>query len=133
LFHLFDVNGDGHIDFLELVEALNILVFGTTQQRYRFFFRLYDLHDHGYITRAELVKMFHAFLTGLSEEKVQQQVNVILSESDENHDAKISFEEFMKMARHPEVNLNATGGFNKNFAGVFGIRNDLPEFHDVHF
>jgi len=93
---MWDSRGDGHVDFLELVEGLNVIVYGSTTQKLQFYFSMYDLNDDGFITRGDLLKMCRAFLTHLNDSEIQAHVSGLLASFDDNHDSRISFAEFSR-------------------------------------
>ena len=54
MFKAFDANGDGFVDYAELVTGLSILCAGTTADKVRTIFSLYDLNGDGLISPQEL-------------------------------------------------------------------------------
>jgi Ca2+-binding EF-hand superfamily protein len=61
IFSFFDQDGDGRIDFSELVSGLSILCKGTREEKMYFAFRGYDIDGDGRISRDELRQMFKAY------------------------------------------------------------------------
>ena len=57
VFHSFDQDGNGQIDFREFLCALSIQQKGTPEQKLEWTFNLYDLDGSGYINREELLIM----------------------------------------------------------------------------
>jgi len=60
-FRFFDRDGDGVINFFDLVSGLSVLCKGTQEEKIIYAFKGYDLHDKGYVTRDELRKLFKAY------------------------------------------------------------------------
>lgn len=56
LFSLFDVNGDGMVDFTELSSGLSILCGGNRDDRIRAAFALYDFNGDGHISLEEMTQ-----------------------------------------------------------------------------
>jgi Ca2+-binding EF-hand superfamily protein len=56
LFSIFDVNGDGVIDFTELASGLSVLCGGTRDEKARAAFALYDYDGDGVITLEEMTR-----------------------------------------------------------------------------
>ena len=52
-FRIFDQNGDGVLDFHELIVSIAILKKGNVEERLRWAFNIYDIDGDGYITRWE--------------------------------------------------------------------------------
>jgi Ca2+-binding EF-hand superfamily protein len=50
-FRIFDQNGDGVLDFHELIVSMAILKKGDVNERLKWAFDIYDIDGNGYITR----------------------------------------------------------------------------------
>ncbi|XP_070558680.1 uncharacterized protein [Ptychodera flava] len=61
LFKFYDKNGDGYIDFDEMVNGLSVLVKGNHKEKVAYAFAGYDLDSEGGISRDNLRKMFKAY------------------------------------------------------------------------
>ncbi|ELR19828.1 EF hand domain containing protein [Acanthamoeba castellanii str. Neff] len=79
IFKFFDQDGNGTIDFSELVCGLSVLCKGTPEEKIKYAFKGYDLDGDGYIDKEELYKMFKAYFY-LSMEAVREAVKVIEEE-----------------------------------------------------
>jgi Ca2+-binding EF-hand superfamily protein len=85
LFAFFDQDGNGKIDFSELVCGLSVLCKGTQDEKIRYAFRGYDLDGDGYITKDELYKMFKAYFF-LSKEAIKDALKVVEADALTNFD-----------------------------------------------
>jgi Ca2+-binding EF-hand superfamily protein len=54
VFDVFDVNGNGYIDFLEFFEGMMILFAGGYDDLTRFVFRLFDFNNDEYISAEDI-------------------------------------------------------------------------------
>jgi len=96
MFEIFDKNGDGMIDFRELVCGLSVLRQNEGEDALHFCFRVYDVDNSGTITRDELAAMLGAISFGETEMDMEKLALVedIFTTMDLNNDGHISFDEF---------------------------------------
>eukprot|EP01135_Chromosphaera_perkinsii_P004656 Nk52_evm5s293 gene=Nk52_evmTU5s293 len=85
IFKFFDQDGDGVINFLELVCGLSVLCKGSQEEKIEYAFKGYDLDNNGFISRHELYKMFKAYFY-LSMELVRDVVKALEEEMISNFD-----------------------------------------------
>ena len=52
-FRVFDENGDGILDFRELIVSMSVMKSGNMDDRLKWAFNMYDIDGNGYITRYE--------------------------------------------------------------------------------
>ena len=62
VFRMYDTNGDGFVDFKELILALNVLNNGTPEQNLKQIFRVLDINNDGKIHVMELVEVLRDIL-----------------------------------------------------------------------
>lgn len=103
---LFDVNGDGVVQWTEFLAGVRELVLGPPRDRLRFAFRLHDEDGDGNLNRDELVRMVTLALAEddvrAKDAQVQRLVSGLLSAVDADGDGRISFPEFERgVGRHP--------------------------------
>nr|XP_011427450.2 neurocalcin homolog [Crassostrea gigas] len=105
VFHAFDVDGDGHIDFREFVCGLNATLRGSIEQKLQWAFRVYDIHEDGYISKEEMKDIISAIhkVTGSkrdtgSEMTLRQEIEEVFQRMDKNADQRISLREFLESA-----------------------------------
>ncbi|XP_074317697.1 calcineurin B-like protein 7 isoform X2 [Silene latifolia] len=114
MYHIFDSNHDGLIDFGEFVRSLSIFhPKAPMEDKVSFSFRLYNLGETGYIRLEEVREMVLAFLQEsdlvLSDEIVDAIVVKTFEEADSKGDGKIDMEEWTTFVdRNPAVLKNMT-------------------------
>lgn len=96
LMDVFDVDGNGAIDFQEFITGLSAFSGKSSKSdKLTFAFKLYDIDRDGYISNGELFIVMKMMVgKNLKEEELQQIVDKTLMEADLDGDGKISFEEF---------------------------------------
>jgi len=132
LFHLFDADKNGVIDFQEWQTALGIIHAESSEARIRFIFNLFDLNDDGFISKEEFESIVTSLWTNplirqmfdfaIDERKVEG-LEVFVShfflEADQDKDGLLSFAEWKdaaskythKVTDHKlQVLPNQTGG-----------------------
>ncbi|KAK8237644.1 hypothetical protein HDK90DRAFT_481141 [Phyllosticta capitalensis] len=69
VFHFFDTNGDGFIDFVEFVEGMNMIRTTTTSSvpKLQKIFNCYDIDGDGCVNRKDFLRIFRAYFTILKE------------------------------------------------------------------
>ena len=102
----------GQVDFIELVERLNVLRFGSKVRKLSALFSVYDLDNSGKISRAELEQVVKA-LGHSDSELVEIKAKNLFKAVDQNHDGLISKEGQMtprtlnqKENRHPPTHTH---------------------------
>lgn len=99
IFRRFDVNGDGWIDFKEIITALSVCRKGSLDEKLTRAFCMYDLDNNGFISRDEMQKIVKAIykMVGVVDESMsEKRVDDIFKKIDKNIDGKISMTEFIE-------------------------------------
>ena len=106
VFKVVDQNADGFISFTEFITAVTTAANGTVDAKLEWAFSIYDLDNDGYITREEMFQIVDSIYTmagemvGLPEEEStpEKRVDIIFAKMDENHDEKLTLDEFKEGA-----------------------------------
>ncbi|XP_060064880.1 NADPH oxidase 5-like [Ylistrum balloti] len=110
-FQMFDENGSGSIELIELMSGLRTLRKGTPTEKLQFLFRVYDIDGSGSIDRNELntvlrTSMEESSLT-LGEENLTKMTDAIFEAADTDNSGEISFEELKtELEKYPGVMEN---------------------------
>ncbi|KAI6672454.1 hypothetical protein NL676_000360 [Syzygium grande] len=136
LFDLFDMKGNGVIEFGEFVRSLGIFhPNAPIEDKITFAYRLYDLRHTGYIEREELKEMVLALLHEsdlvLSEDVVETIVDKAFSEADTKDDGRIDQEEWKDyVLKNPSLIRNMTLPYLKDITLAFPSFILSSESHD---
>ncbi|DAZ96202.1 TPA: hypothetical protein N0F65_012392 [Lagenidium giganteum] len=132
LFTLFDVDGNGVVDFCELSSGLSVLCGGSREQKVRSAFALYDLNQDGYISLDEMTRYLASVFKVLYETTPGTQASLGVSpdelaavtaeqcfaEADLNHDGRLSFDEFVKWFSHAPDFSSPLQAFSSTLTGA---------------
>jgi Ca2+-binding EF-hand superfamily protein len=104
------------VDFIELVERLNLLVHGSKAKKLEALFSVYDLDGSGKISKEEFEEVVRA-LSHKDHQQTEQVRKRLFSAVDANHDGQISLDEFLQLADGAHVTLNSAweGDVQKSF------------------
>ncbi|XP_033725578.1 NADPH oxidase 5-like [Pecten maximus] len=110
-FQMFDENGSGSIELIELMTGLRTLRKGTPTEKLRFLFKVYDIDGSGFIDRDELNTVLRTSMEesslALGEENITKMTDVIFEAADTDNNGEISFEELkMELEKYPGVMAN---------------------------
>ncbi|XP_062271218.1 guanylyl cyclase-activating protein 2-like [Scomber scombrus] len=101
VFRSFDTNKDGHIDFLEYVAAVHLVLRGKLEDKLKWSFKVYDKDGNGRLDRQE-VRQIVKIISKLKKHKnpgatenVDDICERIFELVDINKDSQISLEEFL--------------------------------------
>ena len=114
-FRSFDSDGDGYVDFRELMLAMSISSTGDPSQKLEWAFSMYDLDGDGYVTRREMFEMITSVQRMARNNKeaietehcTEQRVHRIFLQMDRNNDGNLSKEEFEAAQAQRKVELEA--------------------------
>jgi Ca2+-binding EF-hand superfamily protein len=57
VFRVFDLNGDGILDFREFMCGFSVVLRGSVDEKLTFSFRIYDVDGNGFISREEMTQV----------------------------------------------------------------------------
>uniref|UniRef100_A0A8D0KUN0 Guanylate cyclase activator 1C n=1 Tax=Strix occidentalis caurina TaxID=311401 RepID=A0A8D0KUN0_STROC len=97
VFHIFDLNQDGFIDFLEFIAAINLVIRGKIDQKLKWYFKLYDADGNGCIDKKELLNIFTAIqaINGYTSTTPEEFTDMVFQKVDVNNDGQLTLEEFI--------------------------------------
>ncbi|XP_034536482.1 guanylyl cyclase-activating protein 2-like [Notolabrus celidotus] len=105
VFRSFDTNQDGHIDFMEYVAAVHLVLRGRLEDKLRWSFKVYDRDGNGCLDRQEvrtIVKIIQKLKKhndpSIKETNIEDVCDRIFELVDKNRDSQISLEEFIEGA-----------------------------------
>ncbi|KAL7676935.1 hypothetical protein ACOME3_003185 [Neoechinorhynchus agilis] len=109
VFHTFDTDNSGYIDFVEFLVALSITSNGRLEDKLKMAFDIYDVNKNGYVEKKEMVKILTAIYdlmgkedrTGANDPK--KRVDFIMQHLDKDHDNRINRDEFIRGCVMDEV------------------------------
>lgn len=104
VFRSFDTNGDGHIDFMEYIAALHLILRGKLRDKLVWSFKVFD-HDGNGCLEKEEVRLVIKIINGIKKPydpnttgDVDEIVDRIFALVDKNNDCQISLDEFIEGA-----------------------------------
>jgi len=126
-FLFWDPNNTRTIDFLELVQGLNVYFYGPNQELLLRLFSVFDLNRNGFIDRSELKALFSAFFDKHDSKSIEAAVAEVMLSSDKNHDSVLTRSEFLALGNDRDFNLDLSGGFIAKFAAEFGLSEEAVQ------
>ena len=119
---IFDINQDGHLDFVELMMALSITRKGTQEEKLRLAFNLVDLDNSGTIELWEMEKLITSLhqLVGITvtrqssiDDTPDSHASQLVKGFDQEKDGVITFEEFCEgVKKNPNLAVLITNFAN---------------------
>ena len=101
MFNLFDLDGDGQLNFKEYIIGLHRINTGTVEEKLRWLFRLYDLDNSGYVTKEELKHFFEIMnkIASQDDDFALSQAEYMLHRMEISVDGEVALEDLMESAR----------------------------------
>ncbi|XP_018312556.1 neurocalcin-delta B [Mycetomoellerius zeteki] len=117
VFNNIDRNGDGIVNFNDLLKAMTSIINGNVDQKLSWIFEFYDLNGDGCITRQEMLTIVSAIYEMVQnaqtiQSMVNQQVDKFFEKMDANRDGIVSREEFMNGCKNDAIIYNQLFLFN---------------------
>ncbi|CAG5109983.1 Oidioi.mRNA.OKI2018_I69.chr2.g4441.t1.cds [Oikopleura dioica] len=97
IFKVFDINGDGTIDFEEFLSALSITSKGTMDEKLEWAFQVYDVDNTGTINREKMKQIVRAMITMAGDKNPQE----------DDGNGMLSKEDFISAAKRGEGIIQA--------------------------
>ncbi|XP_018396420.1 PREDICTED: neurocalcin homolog [Cyphomyrmex costatus] len=112
VFNNIDRDGDGIVNFNDLLGAMTSIINGNVDQKLSWIFKFYDLNGDGCITRQEMLTIVSAIYEMVQnaqaiQSMVNQQVDKFFEKMDANKDGIVSREEFMKGCKNVRDSTDA--------------------------
>nr|CUU97719.1 hypothetical transcript [Hymenolepis microstoma] len=111
VFRAFDQNGDGIVEFRDIITILNVTRTGNDiEQRLQWAFQVYDLDGDGYISRSEMLQVVKAIYKMIGPTVVAREMPVeestpelrtkrLFAAMDRDGDERISYSDFVEGVR----------------------------------
>ncbi|OWF45413.1 EF-hand calcium-binding domain-containing protein 1-like [Mizuhopecten yessoensis] len=101
VFRAFDKDSDNYINVEEWINGMSVFLRGLKEERIKFCFCAYDLNGDGYISREEMFQLLKTSLSRTStdedqDESIKELVEITLKKMDDDHDGRVSFEDYKK-------------------------------------
>ncbi|KAI9348125.1 calcium-binding protein NCS-1 [Obelidium mucronatum] len=120
VFHMFDSDKDGFINFREFVNAISISSKGTENEKLEWAFTLYDVNGDGVVTREEMLQVVSAIfaMVGNSvkhasdEDTPEKKVEKLFGMLDVDGDGQLSLPDFIHGAQNDATTMRALAAFN---------------------
>lgn len=112
VFRSFDTNGDGHIDFMEYLAAVHLILRGKLRDKLAWSFKVFDGDGNGCLDREEVravIKIIHQIRQPddpNTTDDVDEIVDRIFALVAKNNDSQISLDEFIEGAEKDPWVLN---------------------------
>ncbi|VDI52603.1 Hypothetical predicted protein [Mytilus galloprovincialis] len=115
VFKAFDKDNDSHLNEEEWILGMSVFLRGTIDELCKYCFDVYDMNSDGFISREE---MFHLLKQSLivpgneqddPDDGVKDLVEVALKKLDQDHDTRVSFEDFKTSIHDDNLLLECFG------------------------
>ena len=109
LFRTFDLDNNGHIDFVEFLLAINITSNSSAKDKIHWAFKIYDIDGNGYISQEEfknVIKSIYKMQLNNdpkpSEDNIKEKCKAIFAQLDTDCDHQVTIEEFEQICLENE-------------------------------
>lgn len=114
VFKAFDKDNDSQINQEEWIRGLSIFLRGTYEEKISFCFDVYDVNSDGFISREEMFSLLKTCLVKQTsdedpEEGIKELVEIALKKMDQDHDNRVSLQDFQATCLQDTLLLECLG------------------------
>ena len=109
MFRTFDLDNNGHIDFVEFLLAINITSNSSVKDKIHWAFKIYDIDGNGCISQEEfknVIKSIYKMQINSdlkpSEDDIKEKCKAIFAQLDTDCDHQVTIEEFEQLCLENE-------------------------------
>jgi len=114
VFRVFDADNDTCVSADEWVKGLSTFLRGNIDDRIKFCFAVFDMNGDGFISREDIFQFLKNCIVKQTidedaEEGVKDLVDIMIKRMDEDHDTRLSYDDFQHSVKKEELLLEAFG------------------------
>jgi len=114
VFRVFDQDNDTCVSADEWVKGLSTFLRGNIDDRIKFCFAVFDMNGDGFISREDIFQFLKNCIVKQTidedaEEGVKDLVDIMIKRMDDDHDTRLSYDDFQTSVKKEELLLEAFG------------------------